>query len=338
MYYNLVYRGVNTMKKVTLKDIAKELGVTVSTVSHVFNGRDDISEQTKEKVLKTAKKLGYIPNASAASLRLGKSNTIAAIVPDISNPYMAYQISLIEDKMRLMNYTVIILNTNENEELEKDAIITACSKRVDGILLCPSQKSTKNIKFLDGLNIPYVLIGRYFADYDTDYVCADDYKSGYLLGEHLAKSGCKKPIYIGAYKYIEPSINRFAGAQKAFCEHGIDLGDDVFFEAEPKSGNVEAVMQKLIANNATFDSIIAFSDLIAFKISSYLRSQPDAPSVPVVGFDAINSHLCCPFAGISAGMLNGGWAEKASSVLYKKMNGSKEKYHEIIDVKLFEFK
>ncbi len=325
------------MKKVTLKDIAKELGVTIGTVSHVLNGRDDISQETKEKVLKTAKKLGYIPNASATSLRSGKTNTIAAIVPDISNPHISYQLKLIEDKMRLLNYTVIILNTNESEKTERDAIVAACGKQVDGILLCPCQKNTDNIEFLDKLHIPYVLIGRYFADYDTDYVCGDDFKSGYLAGKYLAQRGYKNPVYIGAYKYIEPSRNRFDGIKKAFSDNGISVTDNVFVEMEPKSNNATNVMQKLLDDKVSFDCIVAFSDLIAFEIISRFRLHAKTPPIPVVSFDAINSHLCCPFPSVSAGMVNGGWADKASSVLYKKMNGSKEKYHEIIDVELFEF-
>ncbi|MBE7024750.1 MAG: LacI family transcriptional regulator [Ruminococcaceae bacterium] len=326
------------MKKVTLKDIAQELNVTIGTVSHVMNGRDDISEETREKVLKTAKKLGYIPNASATSLRSGKSKTIAAIVPDISNPHIAYQIKLIEDKMRLMQYTVLILNTNESEETERDAIITACSKSVDGILLCPSQHSTKNIEFLNGLHIPYVLIGRFFSEIDTDYVCGDDFKSGYILGEYLAGQGCKNPLYIGAYKYIESSGNRFQGIQKAFEEKGIHVSEAMFIEMEPKSNYVESVLQKILTDKIPFDSIIAFSDLIAFEIISRFKSHPIVSTVPVVGFDAINAHLYCPGVSISVGMTDGGWADKASSILYQKMNGSKEKFHEIIDVKLFEFK
>ena len=103
------------MKKVTLKDIANEVGVTVGAVSHVLNGIDDISEETKERVLEAVDRLGYISNGSAVSLRSGKTNTIAIIIPDISNPHLAYQIKLIEDKMRRFNYSVIILNTNENE-------------------------------------------------------------------------------------------------------------------------------------------------------------------------------------------------------------------------------
>ena len=135
------------MKKVTLKDIANELGVTVGTVSHVLNGIDDISEETKLRVLDAARRMGYISNGLAASLRSGKTKTVALIIPDISNPHLAYQTKLIEDKMREQGYSVIILNTNEDERTEEEAIRTACSRQVDGILLCPASGAPKTWNF-----------------------------------------------------------------------------------------------------------------------------------------------------------------------------------------------
>ena len=204
------------MKKITLKDIAKELNVTVGTVSHALNGIDDISEETKKRVLKTAKKMGYISNSSAVALRSGKTNTIAMIVPDISNPHIAYQTKLIESKMKEHNYSVFILNTNEDEDIEYKAITTALSKQVDGILICPCQKSTTNIEFLQRVEIPFALVGRFYSELNTDYVCADDFKGGYLAGKFLVEKGRKNPVYFGAYKYIESSVNRFNGIKKAY--------------------------------------------------------------------------------------------------------------------------
>ena len=104
------------MKRVTLKDIANELNITVGAVSHALNGMSDISKETSEKVFAAAKRLGYIPNNSAISLRLGKTGTVAIIVPDISNPHIAYQIKLIEDRIKREGYSVIIMNTNENSD------------------------------------------------------------------------------------------------------------------------------------------------------------------------------------------------------------------------------
>ena len=322
------------MKKVTLKDIAKELNVTVGTVSHVFNGVDDISEETKQKVLKTAKKLGYVTNGPAAALRSGKTYTIAVIVPDISNPHIAHQIKLIEDTMRALNYSIIILNTNEDEAVEYQAITTAYSKQVDGILLCPCQQSTENIDFLKCLEIPFALIGRFFANIDTDYVCADDVKGGYLAGKKLLEKGCRKPLYIGAYSYIEGSQNRFEGLKNAFGEAGILLEQEQYIEMSPK-GIVTESIAETIGQGELYDSIVAFSDVIAFQIMSCM-TQAQRKNIPVIGFDAIASYLFLPFSFTSIKMIGNGWAEKAAAILIKKIEGAKEKYQELIDVTVFE--
>jgi len=324
------------MKKVTLKDIANELGVTVGTVSHVLNGVDDISEDTKLRVFETARRLGYISNGLAASLRSGKTNTVAVIVPDISNPHLAYQIKLIEDKMRELNYSVIILNTNEDERVEQKAITTAYSRQVDGILICPCQKSLTNIEFLNKLDIPFALIGRYFASFDTDYICADDEKSGYLAGRFLIERGYKAPIYIGAYRYIESGANRFRGLKKAFSELGTELSDERFLQTNPIAIKERSVIRDIKESGLAFDSVVVFSDVIAFAITPQLRNTY-GKELAVIGFDAINSHLALPFYNVSVGMVNNGWAAKAADVILSKINGSDSTYKETIDVELFEF-
>ena len=324
------------MKKVTLKDIANELNVTVGTVSHVLNGINDISEKTKTRVLETADRLGYISNGSAVSLRSGKTNTVAIIVPDISNPHFANQIKLIQDKFRLLNYSVIILNTNEDADIEYQAITTACSKQADGILLCPCQRSMAGIELMDKLKVPYVLMGRYFSDLNTDFICADDVKGGYLAGKYLVERGYTNPIYIGAYNYVNASTNRFEGMRKAFADAGIKVGDERFIQISAQLNTADTAIEK-IDGTMEFDSIVAYSDIIAFDIISYTKKM-SGKSVPVIGFDAINSHLFMPFDMVSVGMKNNGWADKAAEILVKKINGSSKTYRELIDVELVEFK
>lgn len=322
------------MKKVTLKDIARELDVTVGTVSHVLNGIDDISEKTKKRVLDKAREMGYISNNSAVALRSGKTGTIAIIIPDISNPHISYQIKQIEDKMRKAGYSVIILNTNENENTEYEAIRTACGKGVDGILLCPTQQSRKNVEFLNKIEIPYILIGRYFAEIDTDYVCADDFKGGYIAAKYLCERGFSKPVYIGAFDYIEASRNRFDGICKAFSEYDNSVSDSSFLQTSPNEVDCAKIVKEIAETE--FDSIIAFSDLIAFEIMSELkRNKWD--KIPIVSFDAINSHLYLPFFNVSVGMTGGGWAEQASSALIDKLNGRGAVCKKLIDVEIFEF-
>lgn len=322
------------MKKVTLKDIAKELNVTVGTVSHVMNGMDDISEETRKKVMKTARKMGYISNGLAASLRSGKTNTVAVIVPDISNPHIAYQIKLIEDKLREYGYSIIILNTDEDEGIEYDAIVTACSKQVDGVLLCPCQVSTENVEFLKKIEIPFALIGRYFEDFECDYVCADDFKGGYLAGEVLCEKKCKNPVYVGAFDYIEASRNRYLGLKKALEEKEIKLDSDRFVQISPKVDSAKNIIKELKEKGVDFDSVVAFSDIIAYEVIYYVKKYC-GKEVPVIGFDAISSHLFMPFENVSVGMVENGWANKAAEIIVDKIKGGKKSYKELIDVKVY---
>lgn len=325
------------MRKVTLKDIANKLGVTIGTVSHVLNGIDDISEETKNKVLKTAREMGYISNSAAVSLRSGKTHTVAVIVPDISNPYIAQQVKMIEMKIRKFNYSVFILNTNEDEEAEYEAIVSACSKQVDGIFLCPCQKSTKNVEFLDKLQIPYILICRYFTNYETDYVCADDYKGGRLAGEYLLSNGYKNIIYFGAYKYICSSVERFRGITDVFCEKGMAIPDGRFAEINPTCGDTEDVIEETLQKISDFDSIIAFSDFVAFEIKAKLKQKYGDVNIPMVSFDAVNINSKFPFDIVSVGMEGDTLSSVAVDAMLEKINSGKCDCKKLIDVKVYEF-
>ena len=118
--------------------------------------------------------MGYIQNASASFLRSGFSKSIAIIVGDISNPHFSIMIKEMEQAARTEGYTCFVLNTDENEDLEKEAIVEAISKNVDGIVICPTQKTTKNIEFIKKSDVPFTLIGRRFENLDTNYDVCDD--------------------------------------------------------------------------------------------------------------------------------------------------------------------
>jgi len=320
------------MKKVTLKDIASELGVTVGTVSHALNGLDDISPKMKQQVLETAKRLGYISNSSAVSLRSGKTKTVAIIIPDVSNPHIAHQVKLIEDRLKPLGYSAIILNTNENEGEEYTAIVTALGKRVDGILFCPCQRSKENLEFLKNAEIPYILIGRYFSETESDFVSADDFCGGYLAGKFLLEKGCKSPVYLGAYRYIEASKKRFEGLRAAFSESGMEICDDSFIEISPRADIPENILS-FIDSSENFDSAVAFSDLIAFE----LLSRTERKWLTVIGFDGIAAHLKLPVSSVSVAMKGDGWANDAVDFLIKKINGEKAVCQKHIDVEVREF-
>lgn len=327
------------MKKVTLKDIANELGVTIGTVSHVLNGIEDISPAVKEKVLQTAKRLGYIPNSAAIALRAGKTKTIAVIIPYISNPFLAHQVNLIETELKANNYSLMIFNTNEDEEAEHRAIVLAASKQVDGILICPCQATRDNIEFLQKLQIPFLQIGRYYPDLPCDYVGGDDFKGGYLAGQYLYEHGYRKTLYVGEYTHIIPSKMRFDGLSAAFAEHGIAATPFFFdWEAQINLFKLDDTIRQALKNVKDYDSIVASCDLFAMPIISYLKKEMGESMPPVIGFDSINQHLHIPMHHISVSMSNeDGYSKHAVSALLNKINGSTELYQKILDVSIFEY-
>jgi LacI family transcriptional regulator len=166
-------------RPVTLKDIAKITGYSVNTVSRALRDKEDISDETKKKIKKISLDIGYINNAQASSLRLGHTKTIAVILGDISNPYFGIQMKEIENRARGEGYSSFLINTNENVELEWEAIRSALNKNVDGILICPSQHNEDNIRYLMETGVPFVQIGRYFENLGASYVLQNDELGGY---------------------------------------------------------------------------------------------------------------------------------------------------------------
>lgn len=279
-------------KTVTLSDIAKATGYSVNTISHALNDKPDISEKTKNLIKETAEKMGYIANASASFLRSGKSKSIAIIVPDITNPHFSVVIKEIESLLRENGYTAYIMNTDENPETERQAIISAKSKSTDGIIISPTQKTYENIAFLESLDIPFVLLGRRFKGKDNNYVVCNDENSGYLAGKYLLDKGHKDIIFLNAPLCISSAKERLSGVKKAFEEKGNTFNN--VFELAP-ADNYDK-MQEILSAQKGYTALICFSDLFAMQAISILdemgKKVPE--DVSVIGFDDILSRFKFP--------------------------------------------
>lgn len=286
------------MKKngVKLADIAARTGFSVNTVSHALNDKPDISAHTKAYIKQVADEMGYIANASASLLRSGKSKSIAVIVGDVSNPHFAIMIKEIERMLRVSGYTAFIFNTDENEELERNAIKAAKSKSADGIILCPVQKSDKNIKFLDSLEIPYVLIGRHFAGRNTDYVVCDDENGGYLAAKHLLENNHRNILTITAPQYISSARERMAGIRRAFLEYGIEALPEQTYEFPLVLRAGAQRLEAVFAAHKSCTAVICFSDFLAMEAAYVLRSLgKEIPGdISIIGFDNIVSKVLFP--------------------------------------------
>lgn len=278
----------------TLKNIAERCNVTANTVSLALRDSPLVMETTKARIHQVAREMGYVPNALAGSLRSGKSNTVAILVGDISNLLFAQRIKDLERRLRLHNYQVLILNTDENLETEMHAIRTAVSHQVDGIILCPCQHDRRNIEMLREFRMPYVLLGREFAGCSDDAVVWDDEEGARLATRHLIDIGRRSIVFINGPEYISSAQLRRKGYESAMEEAGLQ---PVVINTPFITGRLNSVLQPLTDGNIPCDGLFVFNDLMALESSNWLIKHglriPD--DIAVVGFDDIHSTVSLPF-------------------------------------------
>ena len=287
----------NSRGRITLKNIADATGYSVNTISRALRKKDDIAPETIEKIKKTAAEMGYISNAAASSLRSGRTNTIAVILGDISNPHFSIMMKEIETRARADGYSSFLINTNEDAEIEKEAIHTALNKNVDGLIICPTQHDDSNIKYLMTLQIPFVQVGRYFEHLSAHYVVCNDELGGYQATKHLLDKGHRDILMLNGPSYISSARERLAGYKRAFKEMEQELNPGLIREVPITSDGCASVIAKILKEKIRFTAIFAFSDILAWDAWSFLHKQgfhiPGDYSL--IGFDNIQSRLEIPF-------------------------------------------
>ena len=312
---------------VTLKDIATRTGFSVNTVSKALRGKEDISLQTREIIRRTAAEMGHVSNALAASLRLGYTDTIAVILGDIANPHFAILMKEIQVRAREHGYTSILFNTNEDPQMELDAIQAALNKNVDGILICPSQNSPENLQYLQRTGVPFVLIGRHENEYPS--VVCDDEAGGYLAAKTLLDAGHRKILCLHGALYISSAKERLAGFRRAFAEMGLTPDEALIQEVSISAQGCTSVLDALAAKDLQYTAIFAFSDLLAWDAWCYLQSH--GKQVPqdcsIVGFDHIQSRLNLPLSLTSISSYKGQMSTSAVELLVELIKNGEPSVH-----------
>ena len=191
------------MKKVSLEDISKELGVSKTLVSFVMNGRAKemrVSNKMAKKVLEKSKEMGYKPNYLARALRTGKSKTLGLIVADISNSFFSKLARSIENEAIKYGYSVIFGSSDEDSLKSTRLIELFKNKKVDGIIICPTQGDKKEIEKLQQEKFPCVLVDRYFPDMESNAVVVDNFSGSIQIINKLIKRG-KKANWICQFQF-----------------------------------------------------------------------------------------------------------------------------------------
>lgn len=271
----------------TIKDVARQAGVSITTVSHVINETRFVSEKLTQKVYDAMDDLNYRPNIIARSLRSGRTKTIGLVIPDISNPYFADFSRRIEDKGYEHGYNVILCNTDENLAKEERYVDGLISKQVDGLIFF---SSGVNKSFKDNPNkgdIPIVVTDRESEGIASDVVLIDNYQGGYEATRYLISIGHRRIACISGPSMIRPSAQRVDGYLKALDEAGIPFDDALLRMGDLRYYGGEEQMKIIMKLPEPPTAVFACNDMMALGAIRTIReagcSVPDDYSI--VGFD-----------------------------------------------------
>lgn len=277
------------MAEVTLKEIALELGISITTVSKALKNYSDVSPKTKKAVIELANKLNYKPNSFAVNLRTRESKVIGLIIPEIVHHFFSNVVNGIIEEAEKKGYLVITLQSNESEQLEKKQIDLLINKRVDGILLSLSN-NTNDVKHLQNVidkKIPLVLFDKISKLLDCSKVVINDREAAYNAVTHLINSGCKKIAHFRGPLNPQNSIDRFLGYRKALEDNHIKFDSSIIYECEKVTFEEGYEFAKKInTHHKDVDGIFAITDLVAIGAVAYFNEIgikiPD--KISIIGF------------------------------------------------------
>ena len=254
------------MKPVRMKDIARDLGVSVITVSKALRDHSDISAATRARVLKRVKELNYKPNYAARALVTGRSNMIGLVVPDLVHSFYSEIGNGLGGVLRKAGYNLVISSSEEDQEVENQVIDQLIARRVDCLVIASSNWTAAALKRVVEANIPFVLIDRRVPGLDANFVGGDDELIGVIATEHLIEVGCKVIAHIGGAK-VSPARGRLEGYKKTLAKHRLTLGPeyivthDTLDEMAHEVGYESAMT--LLKLRPRPDGIFCFSDPLA---------------------------------------------------------------------------
>ena len=274
-------------KMVTLKEVAKEAGLTVGTVSRVLNNRGYISDDAREKVYSAMKKLKYHPNEVARSLQGKSTNTIGLIVPHIRHPYFAEMISNIENQAYKKGYQILLCNSQSIEEKEREYIDICTGTRVAGIILC---SGTVSVDMFDGIHVPVITMER-FLDNGTAAVECDNRQGGELAAEKLISCGCKHLLHMGNINSISmPADQRTEGFREVCEKKGVAFNEVFTEQTQYHDMKYDQMIEAALLEHPETDGLFVNSDVIAAQTLQICRKL--GIQVPkqmrIIGFDDVN--------------------------------------------------
>lgn len=263
------------MTRVTIKDIARKLGMSPSTVSRALHNHPDISRNTKDKVLETARQLDYFPDTLARGLRKKHSNTIGIIVPEIRHDFFSSTISGIEEVAYSKGFTIMVCQSNEDWQREALNLRSLVANRVAGVLISLSQ-TTQNVdhfSILDTRKIPAIFFDRIHDDIKHSRVIVDDYEGAKKLIRYLLEKGYRRIAHVAGPECVSVGRDRLQGYIDAHREFGLPVDESLIVPAGFREIDGKNAARALLALPKRPDAVFAVNDPVAIGIYIIFKEE-----------------------------------------------------------------
>jgi LacI family transcriptional regulator, galactose operon repressor len=319
-----------------MKDIARDLGVSVITISKVLRNHPDVGDETRERVLARVKELDYRPNLAARSLVTGRTYLVGLVVPDLLHPFFAEIAKSLSEALRAGGYYLIVSSSDEDPDLEEQEINQLLARRLDTLIIASCRSTVELFFRIEKQRTPYVLIDRTLPGLSANFVGVDDEAVGILATKHLIDIGCKRIAHIRGPE-TSPGTRRLEGYRRALTQTGFRVIDD-YIITEPK-GDVDTrqrgaeAMRRLLSLKARPDGVFCFNDPLAMGAMNYALERglhipediaivgcgnlhyDDALSVPLSSINQHSRKIGQEAARITLGILNSKTTPKAERVV-----------------------
>lgn len=262
------------MKYATIIDIARELGISKSTVSRALRGDDrNVNKDTKKKILEIAEKMGYKRNELAVNLRKQSTRTIGIVVPEMVTPFYMNFITYAQQLLNRQGYRVTLAQSHEDPEAERANLQMMEDYRVEGILIsaCHNRKNLDIYQRLIDNGIPLVFFDRTITGISVPKVKIDDYIKAFFMVEHLIRSGKKEIIHFAGPVYIENAIERKRGYKDALEKFHLPYNPEHVVDAGVNFSDGEKAVEELIRKRISFDAIFSFTEMSALGAKNCLQ-------------------------------------------------------------------
>lgn len=324
-------------RRISLKDLAKELGVSIATVSRALRSSPEIGQEMQAKVKELAKRLNYRPNPFAQSLRKEAPRMIGVVVPNLVTHYYAALLDGIEGEARKAGYSVISANTHEQSDDEVRAIDNFISLHVEGIVACLSQNTTdyRHFEEIADMGIPLVFLGRTCLTDKFSSVTANGDVAAQEATQHLIDTGSRRIAFIGGPNHLDMVKRRKHGYLEALKENRIPIDRSLVVCEKIDFQWALEVTERLLQENRP-DAILAFNDIITFAAFTAIKEQglriPE--DVALIGFtDDVHAEYVTPkMSAIVDQSFEMG--KEACQLLLKNINGDTKIYKKIVPQKL----